>query len=231
MCNYNEGILSLLLDRGAEIDARVRGGKSLLHIAASHEQGLGILQLLLNRGADINLLTEAGQSLVHFAADHPTSAMLDRLVDQGAHLDVAGKEGATPLLLAARADHLETLIALMKRGARVDTTDIAGKTLVHVAVTTYNPEMVEFVLRTQSVNVLDMKGRTPLHYAYFASTIASKKAEVCMTRSADVIRQLLEKGASETSVDSYGRTPKDYLSWSICEHESRWICRNFYTLS
>ena len=97
--NYNEGILSLLLDRGANIDARVDGDESLMHIAASQEQGLDIFQLLLDRGADINVLTEGGQSLVHFAADHPTSAMLDRLVDQGALFDVADKEGVTPSCL------------------------------------------------------------------------------------------------------------------------------------
>ena len=123
------------------------------------------------------------------------------------------------------------MTTLMKRGACLDITGITGETLLHVAVSTHNPELVEVVLRTQSVNVLDLKGRTPLHYAYFTSTVVSKNTTSYMTKSVDVIRQLLEKGASETIVDSYGRVPKDYLSWSICEHETRWATGGFHNLS
>ncbi|CAD6584369.1 MAG: hypothetical protein ASARMPRED_001750 [Alectoria sarmentosa] len=226
--NENGGILPLLLDCGADIEVRLEDGHSLLHIAAEKERRVDIMQFLLDRGADINALTDNLESLVHIAAIHPTSAMLDCLIGNGALFDSADLQGVTPLLLAARRGRLQTLTALIKRGARLDIRHPTGQTPLHFAfshLAVPEPDVVEVLMRTQEVNVIDIKGRTPLHYAYFKSA-----QEKWNTSIADMIRQLIKGGASETIADADGKLPKDYSNWSTWEHGREWK-RDYWRLT
>ena len=225
--NHDRGILSLLLDRGADIHILMMNSTSLLHFAAENEQGTDIMQLILDKSADVNVLNSRRESPIHVAANHRTSAILDLLIDHGAAFDIADRRGMTPLLLAAERGRLETLSALIKWGARLDVTDFTGKTPLHFAVSVGLPEVlvevVEVVLRTQNVDALDKKGRTPLHHIYFRlAEVSGPVTSAWNVKLADVIRRLVEAGASETILDADGRTPKDYLDWSTYEHFKKW---------
>lgn len=149
--------------------------------------------------------------------------MLDYLVDSGAPFDTADQEGVTPLMIAAGTGQMGPLTALIRRGARCNITNSKGKSLLHFAVLAplSEPNVVKVVMQTQSVNVVDVKGRTPLHYAYLWSTNNPTK-HLESGHLTDVIRLLIEGGASEAIVDAYGRTPKDYLDCSTDEHERNW---------
>ncbi len=224
----NGGILSLLLDRGADIDVRLDGGDSLLHLAAQNDRRVDIMQLLLHRGADVNVLNSYGRSPLHVAANHLNSTILDCLIDYGAFLDVADDYNTTPLLSAVKKGRLETLTALIKRGARLDITDCMGRSPLHLAISPPKPDVVGVVIPAQRVDVVDVKGRTPLHYAYFNSAQVPVGFEIWPSEEwriaiADVIRQLVQGGASETIADADGRIPKDYSEWSTKEHGYQWI--------
>ena len=177
--NNNCDMLSLLLDRGASIDARMGTGESLLHIAAENERTLGILQILLDRSADVNALTKNGESVVHSAAKCCTSVVLDRLVEYGANIDVADKGGVTPLLVAASHCNSETLIALINLGASRDVTEWMGLTPLHYVYAHYeswlltslifesrSPDDVIRLLTEEggSETTADASGRLPKHY-------------------------------------------------------------------
>ena len=136
--NNNCRMLSLLLDRGASIDARLGTGESLLHIAAQKIATLGSLQVLLDRSAEVNALTNNGESAVHFAAKCRGTVVLDRLVEYGANIDVADKQGVTPLLVAASHDNIEALMVLINLGARRNVTVRNGKTPLYYARSHYD---------------------------------------------------------------------------------------------
>ena len=223
----NCGILALLLDRGADIDARSDTGESLMQVAAKKSNRLDIMHLLLERGADVHSMTGKWESLVHIAADNPTSDMLDYLIDSGASFDTADEKGVTPLMIAADRGQWETLTALIKRGARCDVTDSKQKSPLHFAVSAFSPQpnIVKLVMQTtQNFDVIDIRGRTPLHYAYFRSAQISGDdlLEDWQPEITDVIRLLIEGGASQTIADEYGRIPKDYLSWSHYRYAIDW---------
>ncbi len=240
--NENGGILTLLLDRGANIDVRLDGddyvefgefsvslcgGVSLVHIAASNERRVDIMQFLLDRGADVNALHTYGESPLHVAANYSNPIILDCLIDYGALLDVADGNSYTPLLSAVIQGKMEAIKALIKRGARLDITDSLGRSPLHIASEQYRPDVVRVVLAAQGVDVVDVKGRTPLHYAYFQSASVPVHVDRSVHESrrvaiADVIRQLIEGGVSETMTDADGRIPKDYSDWSTREHRYQW---------
>ena len=169
------------------------------------------------------MLTKSGKSAVHIAAGYPNIAMLDCLIDYGAPFDTVDNKGVMPLFFAARRGELGIVTALMKRGARHVVTDATGETLLHIAVSHIWPEVVDIVLWTQSLNALDIAGRSPLHHAYFTSAQVSYGG-LLYVMTADEIRRLVDKGSSETIADSYGRIPKDYSGWCRPKHELEWDC-------
>ncbi|KAL3492817.1 ankyrin repeat-containing domain protein [Aspergillus germanicus] len=52
--NGDAKVAKLLIDNGANVEARNKKGRTALHIAAKHDRNVEILFVLLNAGADLN---------------------------------------------------------------------------------------------------------------------------------------------------------------------------------
>jgi uncharacterized protein len=59
-------LTQLLLDNGADVNARQQGGVTPLHSAA-HHGATELVRLLIERGADINATTDTGETALSFA--------------------------------------------------------------------------------------------------------------------------------------------------------------------
>lgn len=59
----NESLVKLLLEHGADVNARTVHGSTALHFAREEK----IIQLLLDKGADINARGDKGMTPLHFA--------------------------------------------------------------------------------------------------------------------------------------------------------------------
>lgn len=118
-------LVELLLCKGADINATTRNGNTPLHLAS--DEAPSIVQLLLRRDADIHAVNCKGNTPLHvavqrvqilFAYEHyeaaqkaqttPMSlayehhaAITKLLLDRGANVYVANKDGHTPLSLAS----------------------------------------------------------------------------------------------------------------------------------
>jgi ankyrin repeat protein len=114
-CAY--GVAKILLDKGANIDAKDGEGVTPLHAASIG--GLdNMVSLLLQSGANINLATEQGLTALHFAAisKHASTALLERLLTNGALVNAVDKDDLTALEMAQRhgnfliADRIESFV-------------------------------------------------------------------------------------------------------------------------
>jgi len=84
-------------------DDRDEEGYSLLHYACfffvSSSKALSTIRFLVKLGADLNAVTNAGDEVLHllslYSASKPRDATAHLLVELGAHLDMANKEGMT----------------------------------------------------------------------------------------------------------------------------------------
>lgn len=135
-------ITVLLLKHGADINASMEDGCAPLHLAAAngfHQ----VADLLLSHGCDVNPVdTIAGRTPLHYAvlsAGTDGTGFVELLLDKGASVDLAAKDGCTALHLAALRGHLEIARLLISRDANVNARDEAGQAPLHLAAAGWNP--------------------------------------------------------------------------------------------
>jgi ankyrin repeat protein/beta-lactamase regulating signal transducer with metallopeptidase domain len=96
------GVLEVLLDHGADPDAKDRYDWSLLHYACGN---VDLTKLLLDRGANPNVATPRGLTPLHFVADGGDKAVTQLLLGRGADVHAKDVDGHTPLSCAEDVDN------------------------------------------------------------------------------------------------------------------------------
>jgi ankyrin repeat protein len=99
--------MSLLLDKGADPNLRLRNQNTALMVAASRqgrnagpeENTIAAMKLLIDRGADPNLVNDNGETALHIAVARG-DALVRFLAENGTRLDIKDKFGRTPLDVA-----------------------------------------------------------------------------------------------------------------------------------
>ncbi|KAI8686521.1 HET domain-containing protein [Fusarium keratoplasticum] len=137
-----------LLEYGANTEAKIKEGKTVLFYAVSLGHG-SIVRQLLKHGANKEERDEDGWSLliaaVSIFADTTDSDMLELLLDEGADVEAKDKDGNTPLMHGAWC--LTTVKLLLARGADVNARSKHGVTpLMKAAFYKENADVVKLFL-------------------------------------------------------------------------------------
>ena len=99
-------ITRLLLDSGADADARARNAQQVGPVHAAVARGdLAALEVLLSRGADPDSPQARGIRALHVAAANGNGAAVDLLLKFGANPRLTSEDGATAEELARRGGH------------------------------------------------------------------------------------------------------------------------------
>lgn len=98
--------VSLLLDSGANLEAKSDIGATPIHFASSHGS-IEILDLLICKNAQIDTRDENGQTALHRAAFLNRCDVIKKLLERGADEEATDNSGLTPRDLAKQAGHPE----------------------------------------------------------------------------------------------------------------------------
>lgn len=98
---------------------------------------MSLIELFLAKGGDINAVNEKKETPLHLAAGNGQTSTLCVLIQKGASLVAADKDGRTALHHAVLSKKPETLRALMEltvgSALKTDTKDKKGKTALKLA--------------------------------------------------------------------------------------------------
>jgi len=133
--HYSHGPVSLLLlEKGADIDARGKDGATPLLTAAMQHEPREVW-LLISKGADVNVSDKAGNTPLHGAADgHPD--LVRKLIEAGENVTAKNIYGLTPLHVTAETGDLSSAEMLISRGADINAGDRNRKTSLDYALET-----------------------------------------------------------------------------------------------
>lgn len=117
-------VVSLLLDRKANVEHRAKTGLTPLMEAASGGY-IEVGRVLLDKGADVNAapVPSSRDTALTIAADKGHQKFVELLLYRGASVEVKNKKGNSPLWLAANGGHLPVVEILYNHDADIDSQD------------------------------------------------------------------------------------------------------------
>ncbi|KAK6509749.1 hypothetical protein TWF481_004479 [Arthrobotrys musiformis] len=194
----NLDIIKLVINSGADINARSERGDSAIHIATKRGDS-HIVEYLLKHGAGINVTAGNGHTALHEAAIYNRFEIAKMLLDNGADVHAVDTSGKTPLYCAAEFGKAEVLKVLVEAGADGHIAIASGETALYAASSKGYEGIVKTLLQhggRASVNRYETRSlRTPLIAA--VDNIASFNG---------IVELLFGAGASPNSKDASGET-------------------------
>lgn len=139
------GSILILLDSGADVDARSYNGRTPL-MASAYMGHSETVRLLLEHGAEVDVQDDDGITALLWATSGNHVTVMGILLEHGAGTKKAGKQGHTPLFVAAEEGHLEAIHLLCHNEADVDAQLTDGSTALMMAIQANHPHAVRALL-------------------------------------------------------------------------------------
>jgi ankyrin repeat protein len=201
--------MKLLIDKGADVNARSAAGATALMWAATD---LAKVRLLIERGADVNAASESGRTALLIAAMSDRSGPVVRLLlSRGANALVIDTDKTTTLQAATVGNDSDSIAQLVAAGVDVDYANVVGNTPLMTAASEGNLEAVKLLLKKgAAVNAvsappgLKVKNGTIALGSFTPLVLASALGPV------SVVKALIDAGAEVNARDARGMTPLMY---------------------
>jgi ankyrin repeat protein len=143
----SKSMLDLLIEKGADPEAKDRGGFSALHHAAVNGS-TEVVEALLDRKLPVNERSASGDTPLHVAKDLKVAELL---LAKGASLVVKNRTGRTPYEQAVRSGLPSVAAAIYKKQRQQDLTASAGGKASVARLVDGNVAQVESVVLSEAV--------------------------------------------------------------------------------
>lgn len=144
------GLMQLLLDNGACVEARDESGNTPLGLIADCSWGSEVREdaarLLLDRGADVNALSENEAPIIHACKGFHHHDMVKLLLERGANTEATDKRGHTALALAADHGNEKLTRLLIEHGAEIEGSPFFTFTPLYLAVLSSHRVVLKLLL-------------------------------------------------------------------------------------
>ncbi|TVL54277.1 ankyrin repeat domain-containing protein [Brachyspira hyodysenteriae] len=152
MASHNNiAIAELLIEKGADIEAKDDYGINAL-VYASSDENEEMVKFLLEKGADANTVCEIenedmviSPTPLMNAAYNGNINIINMLLENGADINYTTDFGTTPLMMAASFNHFEAVKVLLENNADTSITDEDGRTALDWAKLENFEDIVELL--------------------------------------------------------------------------------------
>ena len=231
--SHTEIIRYLVEKKKADIEAKTLAGQNALHIAAYHGQTKS-MEVLVELSASIEKKDDSSQTPLFLASWQNNPEAVRWLVEKKANTDTATNRGFTPLHVAARNGCEEPMKILLEAHAKFEYQDEKGHTPLSIAALWGKAGAVKILIEYDAnIEAQDLAGNTALmqaiqgnltdkhmeivnlllehsanveHHNRKGLTPLMKAAEIAEDDAAEIVQQLLDKGAAIDAQDNEGRT-------------------------
>lgn len=140
-------VVSLLLDRKANVEHRAKTGLTPLMEAASGGY-IEVGRVLLDKGADVNAtpVPSSRDTALTIAADKGHLKFVELLLQRQACVEVKNKKGNSPLWLAANGGHINVVKNLKNHNADIDSQDNRRVSCLMAAFRKGHTKVVEYMV-------------------------------------------------------------------------------------
>jgi ankyrin repeat protein len=191
---------TMLLEKGASVDARNRFGGTPLNAAAARG-AIEIVMMLLERGAVLDHPNLGGTTPLLAAVEEGRRRMVTHLIGAGSNVNAVNREGVTPIMAAAFEGDRRVLAVLLEAGGDPNVEDRHGKGALVYAAGRAFPGVVEDLLKAGAdANKVWGRDLTALMWA------AGHANDAPAADGLAVARLLVDSGAGIDQVDDRGRT-------------------------
>lgn len=119
---YRVNAVKLLLEENPKLNRTNENHLTPLMVACSRgaKSGSRIAMLLIEAGADVRYVRKSDEmTALMFAVKRCAPDVIQALIDHGARIDGPRGSAQTPLMLAARANNVDSLKVLVRNGANI----------------------------------------------------------------------------------------------------------------
>ncbi|KAM0264307.1 hypothetical protein ACHAQJ_000797 [Trichoderma viride] len=191
--NGHQAVIQLLVEKGADINAKDSFGRTALFIAA-RKCRYAIARLLIEKGADINAKDDEGRTALWAAAIYKHEAIIELFIEKGADINAKDNQAQTVLWVTSTFKHRAIIELLAAKGADMNAKDNNGQTALFEASRHGEHDIMKLLIQKGAdINAKDNNGRTALW-------IASK----CGHKA--VIGLLVENGIDINAKDDHNQT-------------------------
>ena len=135
----------LLLERGADVNARYEGYGNLLQVASSRGRD-EIVQILLDHGADVNAPVGKFGNALNTASYKGHHSIVQLLLDHGADVNASGSGGHNALQTAVYWDQSYIVRMLLDHGADINARKEEHGSLLQMALRGYHDRIAQTLL-------------------------------------------------------------------------------------
>jgi ankyrin repeat protein len=166
--SHDPPMLALLLERGANVNARNKEGSTKLHeignyMESSPGAALANVTLVVQAGIDLNAKNK-GETALFTAIHNDKRDLVNRLLQEGADPNAVDNKGWTTLHVASHCERTHLVDPLLEAGVNINAASNNGTTALHLAVwRDFDGKTVKRLLEHGAdANATTQNGSTPL---------------------------------------------------------------------
>lgn len=207
--DYRKRMIVLLLNAGADIEAKTREhGRTPLYIAAGALR-LDLVKFLLEHGANPANIEDLHVQFIVASISLDKTELTKWLQINAPDINAKNGNGESLLHVAVKSRKKDLVEILLEMGIDVNAKSKVGDTALHLAMKSSIPEIVDLLVSYgANINVQNNKGKTPLHILSKPVSIGKEKSlATSKSKRIKTFEILLNNGAKVDIADHDGLTP------------------------